>query len=154
MLSVARMIALLAACTCGSGCAAGKGATKHDDQRPQEDLSTAQPAKPVLKEETFSAPVVVKSALPEQPVREGTAPLIYLLPASGSVRIMDKTMDKELAAVSVEARSIIRIDDLTGISLGKETLLRGPLPAGREYQIYLSTGSGNTVERTVTSPGR
>jgi len=108
-----------------------------------------------MQSETRSAPVVVKSAVPEKPVHEGVAPLVYLLPSAGSVRIVDKTADnRELVTASAKARAIIRIDTSSGISLGTQTLLPGPLPAGHEYSIYLSTGSESDVQRTITGPGR
>lgn len=94
----------------------------------------------------------MQKAVPAKPVREGTAPLVYLLPAGGTVRIVDKTASIELASAGAESRSIIRIDDLTGVQIGKETLLKGPLPAGHEYEIYLTTGTANEVQHEIVRP--
>ena len=145
------MIALLAACTQGSGCAAGKGT---EDKRPAKDKPTTQPVKPVANEQTYTAPVVVQQAVPEKPVREGSSPLVFLLPGSGSLRVVDKTTGIDLASTQAQARSILRIDDLTGVTLGKQSLVKGPLPSGHEYAIYLTTGTENVIERGVLSPGR
>ena len=161
------MIALLAACALGSGCAAGTGAkqepTRHStessdarDAREAREQSTraveVKPAPPPPTERKTSGTVTVRGAVPAKPVRDGPAPLVYLLPADGTVRIVDRTSGTELATTAGNARSIVRIDDLTGVQLGKETLLRGPLPAGHEYEIYLTTGSQNDVQREVISP--
>ncbi len=109
---------------------------------------------PPSVEQSHAGPVVVDTLVPAKPVREGTAPLVYLLPGSGTVRIVDKTSGRELSTMPAESRSIIRIDDFAGVSLGKQTLLPGPLPAGHEYEIYLSTGSESAVEHTRSAPGR
>ena len=143
------IFALLAACTQGSGCAAGKG----KDERPAKDKPTTQPVMPVARQETYSAPVVMQQAVPEKPVREGTSPIIFLLPAHGSLRIVDKTAGHELASAPAQSRSILRIDDRIGVTLDKQTLVKGPLPQGHEYAIFLSTGSENVIEQGVLSPG-
>ena len=111
-----------------------------------------KPAPPPPIEEKRSDPVTMQKSVPAKPVREGTAPLVYLLPAGGTVRIVDKTASIDLASAGAEARSIIRIDDLTGVQIGKETLLKGPLPAGHEYEIYLTTGTANEVQHEVVRP--
>ncbi len=162
------MIALLAACTQGSGCAAGTGARDQDRSRRSTESSDARderesrggaaktsitmnkPPPPV--EQTYSAPVVVDKPVPAKPVREGRSPLVYLLPAGGSLRVVDTTSGAEIATTPAESRSILRIDDLTGVTLGPVTLLKGPLPPGRAYAIYLSTGSENQLRRDVSSP--
>jgi hypothetical protein len=145
------MIALLAACTQGSGCAAGTGAS---DKRPAKEKPTTRPVMPVAQQQTYAAPVVVDKPVPPKPVREGTPPIVYLLPADGSLRIVDKTAGQEIATTAAEARSIVRIDDVTGVQLGKQTLRKGPLPPGHEYEIYLTTGSANEIRRSVSSPGK
>jgi hypothetical protein len=77
---------------------------------------------------------------------------VYLLPAGGTVRIVDKTAGADLASAAGESRAIVRIDNLTGVQIGKQTLLKGPLPAGHEYEIYLTTGTANEVQREVVRP--
>ena len=158
------MIALLAACALGSGCAAGTGAKQQPRSKESADARDAREAREgseavVIKapppppiEQKRSDPVTVQKAVPPKPVREGTAPLVYLLPAGGTVRIVDKTASIDLASAGAEARSIIRIDDLTGVQIGKETLLKGPLPAGHEYEIYLTTGTANEVQHEIVRP--
>ena len=158
------MIALLAACALGSGCAAGTGAKQQPRSKESADARDAREARegseavvikappPPPVEQKRSDPVTVQKAVPAKPVREGTAPLVYLLPAGGTVRIVDKTASIDLASAGAEARSIIRIDDLTGVQIGKETLLKGPLPAGHEYEIYLTTGTANEVQHEVVRP--
>jgi hypothetical protein len=161
------MIALLAACALGSGCAAGTGAkqpskprsTESSDARDarearEQDTRAVQikPPPPPPREQTSSGAVTVRNAVPSKPVKDGPAPLVYLLPADGTVRVVDKTAGLELATTSAQARSIVRIDELTGVQLGKQTLIRGPLAAGHEYEIYLTTGSTNDVQREVISP--
>jgi len=162
------MIALLAACALGSGCAAGTGAKQKPrqstessdarDQREAREQSTraveVSKLPPPVREETTNTPIVVRSALPSKPVKDGAAPLVYLLPAQGTLRIVDKTSGVELATTAAEARAIIRIDDLTGVQIGKQTLVKGPLPGGHTYEIYLTTGADNDVQHSVINPGR
>ena len=164
------MIALLAACAQGSGCAAGTGAndgssrsrrsTESSDARDEREaregtgkmsVTMTKPLPPV--EQARTSPVVVEKALPAKPVRQGTPPLVYLLPAAGALRVVDTTTGAELAAAaSAESRSILRIDAMTGVSLGKQTLVKGPLPPDREYAVYLSTGTENEMRNSVSSP--
>jgi len=99
------------------------------------------------------APVAVQSAVPAQPVREGPAPLVYLLPASGALRVVDKSAGRDLATTPAQTRTILRIDELTGVQLGQQTLVKGPLPAGHEYEVYLSTDASNEVRHDVSRPG-
>jgi hypothetical protein len=159
------MIALLAACALGSGCAAGTGAKQQPRPKESADARDARetregsteavmikPPPPPPIEQTRSAPVTVQKAVPAKPVREGTAPLVYLLPAGGTVRIVDKTDGIDLAAAPADARAIVRIDDLTGVQIGKQTLLKGPLPHGHEYEIYLATGTANEVQHEIVRP--
>jgi len=146
------MIALLAACTQGSGCAAGTGASK--DKHPAKDKPTTQPVMPVAQGQTYTAPVVVDKPVPPKPVRTDKAPIVYLLPAGGSLRVVDKTAGMDLAVTQAEARSILRVDDLTGVTLGQKTLLKGPLTPGHEYEVYLTTGAENVIQRGTFSPGR
>jgi hypothetical protein len=160
------MIALLAACALGSGCAAGTGAKQPAAQRSTESADARdarearegseavmiKPPPPPPIEQKRSDPVTVQTAVPPKPVRDGTAPLVYLLPAGGTVRIVDKTDGIDLASAGAEARAIIRIDDLTGVQIGKQTLLKGPLPHGHEYEIYLTTGTANDVQHEVVRP--
>lgn len=159
VLRILGMIALLAACTQGSGCAAGTGvdedAQRVTDPRAPEDERSSDPQVPVAQERSYSAPVVVTNPVPPKPVRDGTPPIIYLLPSDGSLRVVDKTAGQEIAAVpAAQSRSILRIDDLTGVTLGKQTLVKGPLAPNHGYEIFLSTGSENTVRHGVSSPGR
>ncbi|HEV2295298.1 MAG TPA: hypothetical protein VGR35_15710 [Tepidisphaeraceae bacterium] len=146
------MIALLAACTQGSGCAAGTGV--RDDEQPSKDQAPSEPAVPVAQDRSYSAPVMVDKPIPPKPVRDGTPPIVYLLPSDGALRVVNKTTGQEIAAAAAQSRSILRIDDMTGVTLGQQTLVKGPLPPGHEYEIYQSTGAENTVRHGVSSPGR
>jgi len=168
MARVVRIIALLAACALGSGCAAGTGAKdgarrsgESSDARDEREaregkgqmtVTMQKPPPPI--ERTHTAPVVVDKPVPAKPVRVGMPPIVYLLPASGSLRVVDTTAGAEIAVTAAESRSILRIDDLTGVTIGKRTLLKGPLPPDHEYAIYLSTGSESEVRHGVTSPVR
>ncbi len=135
------IIALLAACTQGSGCAAGTGVDGDAQQATdQSDATNERPNEstvPVAQDRSYSGPVVVQQQVPAKPVREGTPPIVYLLPSDGELRVVDKTTGQEIAAApTAQSRSILRIDDLTGITLGRQTLLKGPLAPGHEYEIF------------------
>jgi hypothetical protein len=118
--------------------------------QPKPNVSLVKPPPP--QQQTYTGGVTIDKPVPPQPVSKGPALLVYLLPSAGTVRIVDVTSGADLATVTGKARSIVRIDQLTGVQLDRQTLVRGPLPRDHEYAIYLTIDSASDVRREVTSP--
>ena len=85
-------------------------------------------------------------------VKEGTAPLVYLVEAGGSFRVHDQTDRKDLARGAAPGRTVIRVDARSGVVFGSETLLAGPLPADHRYAIYLDASGPNFTRQGTFQP--
>jgi hypothetical protein len=72
-----------------------------------------------------------------QKVKDGPAPLQYMFAAGGNVRVMDATTGKQVARAEVEPNTMLRVDQKAGVRAGDKELVRGPLPANHEYEIWL-----------------
>ncbi len=144
---------LLAACALGSGCAAGTdGRDERSAKKAPMAAPTTQPVRPVARDEQRTGPIVIRGEIPAQPVHEGPAPLVYMLPGGGSVRVVDKTSGQEILSDVVAGRTIIRIDNAKGVFLGGKALLPGPLSDGHLYAIYLTSKTPSSVRHSVQSP--
>ena len=122
-------------------------------RRPADDLDAPQPpvASPEREmhwEEHSLGGVAAMPARPV-PVKEGPAPLVYMTQQGETVRVVDRGNERMLAEAAVPARTIVRVDTRTGVVVGRQTLVRGPLPAGRRYAIVVVPQSEN-VSRTGT----
>jgi hypothetical protein len=85
-------------------------------------------------------------------VKEGPAPLVYMVESSGAFRVHDLTDNKDLARAEALGRTIIRVDARAGVAIGRETLLAGPLPADHRYAIYLDPSGPNFSRQGVFQP--
>ena len=91
-------------------------------------------------------------------VKEGPAPLVYLTESGVTVRIVDRAGEKILAETPVPGRTIVRVDQQTGVVIGRQTLVAGPLPAGGRYAIMVVpqvqgvSSSGRTREVEQQQP--
>jgi hypothetical protein len=70
-------------------------------------------------------------------VTMGPAPMQQLIAAGGHLRIMDVTTGSLVLKVDIPPNSIVRIDEVTGVTIGRKNPVLGPLPAGHEYEIWL-----------------
>ena len=86
-------------------------------------------------------------------VTQGRTPLVHLFDIGGPVRVVDLTSRMQLAAATVADRTLVRIDDHNGVTVGQKNLLPGPLPEGHEYAIYLDPTMPNVVRHGVGPPG-
>ena len=86
-------------------------------------------------------------------VAQGPTPLAHLFDIGGPVRIVDMTTKSQLVAATVPDRTIVRVDDRNGVTIGKNNLLPGPLPPGRTYGIYLDPTTPNVMRQGVGPPG-
>ncbi len=95
----------------------------------------------------FSPP----SAQP-MPVKEGPAPLVYLLETAGRVRVMEVESGAVIAESPAMPRSIVSIDQRVGVKIGNQLLVKGPLASDRTYRIYLETGGANEFRQQTITP--
>ena len=86
-------------------------------------------------------------------IKEGAAPLFYLSEMAATLRVVDRTAgDLILAEGVVGPRTIVRVDQRTGIVFGRERQFAGPLPEGRRYAIYVVPDNENTWRVGVSQP--
>jgi hypothetical protein len=86
-------------------------------------------------------------------VKEGAVPLFYLVETPGSFRVHDLTEGRDLARVNAAGRSIVRVDGRTGVVIGGETLVPGPLNKDHRYVIYRDpTGPNMARQGTFQVP--
>ena len=86
-------------------------------------------------------------------VTEGPTPLVYLFDIGGPIRIVDLTTHAPLVSVTVPDRTLVRIDDRNGVTIGKDNLMPGPLAAGHTYGIYLDPTTPNVMRQGIGLPG-
>jgi hypothetical protein len=113
-------------------------------------LPTSAPA-PLIERSSAALPV---PATPEMPVAQGQAPLLYVVHSTVPVRIVELDSGSVLASFNARPGNIISIDEQAGMHGAGELLLKGPLPAGRTYQIFLDEPSENEFRSERIRPGR
>lgn len=65
----------------------------------------------------------------------GPAPLAYITERAADVWVTDDA-GRQWGPVRVDARSVVRVAEPTGVRIGPTVVDRGPLPAGRTYTIH------------------
>ena len=152
-----RLAQLVTACltaTAVAGCAASRkagtaSATPAPTGAYEESVADAPPAAPGQQQ----APGWSVTPLPfvSEPVsvKEGTAPLVYLVESPGIFRIHDRTAGHDIASGPAAARSIVRIDGRHGVIFGSDTLLAGPIDPSHRYVIYRDPRGENLVRQGV-----
>ncbi len=86
-------------------------------------------------------------------VTQGPTPLVYLFDIGGPVRIVDLTTKAQLCAADVPDRTLVRVDDRNGVTVGKNNVFPGPLQAGHTYGIYLDPSTPNVIRQGIGLPG-
>ena len=133
---------------CAVGCS-----TRHDTQRqatePSAPVQTSQ-TPPDLSTAVQSTPL--PSMAQPTPVKEGRAPLVYLVEGGAMIRVRDETEKRDLAQSFAAARSIVRVDPRRGVIYGSETLYPGPLPADHRYSIVVDPSGENVARQGVVQP--
>jgi hypothetical protein len=133
----------LALAMCMSAC---KGGNKQP--APGEVAAVPKP------QETWSEEPISTPAQPTLPVKQGAAPLVYMVESASMVRVMDMTNQQELLRLPIQARTLVSVDSSAGIKVGTATMKLGPLPAGHTYGIYLESGQSNVFRRGMVRPGQ
>ena len=153
---------LLVAClgiSVGTGCARGHKTTPEAQPEPGRTSeaapgATAAVPQAVAPRDQASGWATTPLPLGAGPVvvKEGPAPLVYMVESSGAFRVHDQTDNKDLARAEALGRTIIRIDARSGVAMGRETLLAGPLPADHRYAIYLDPSGPNYSRQGTFQP--
>jgi hypothetical protein len=90
---------------------------------------------------------------PALPVKQGPAPLAYIVETGGTVRIADADSGVTLAEEVASPASIVSVDEQAGIRVGQDLLVKGPLAGGRTYQIFLENPTENEFRNETIVPG-
>ena len=126
----------------GAGCGANRQGTK-------EGKPTA--GRPEMSDAWESAPLPSQA----QPtvVKEGPAPLVYLVEGGAVIRVRDASAKRDLARAVVPARAIVRVDERHGVIYSQDTVFAGPLPQGHRYLILVDpTGENVARQGTIRPP--
>ena len=133
------MVASLGVLTC-AGCGA----------KPQANRPAVTVGRPELAEAWQSTPLPARAE--PTAVKDGPAPLVYLVEGGAVIRVRDASADRDLARAFVPARAIVRIDERRGVVYGDDTVLAGPLPQGRHYVIFVDPTGENVARQGTVRP--
>lgn len=71
-------------------------------------------------------------------LRAGEAPFNYLIGGGGSLTIIDATLDHPLVTkLKINPQTLVTIDQITGINVGSQKVLSGPLPLYHRFELWL-----------------
>jgi hypothetical protein len=140
-LACAAVIATVAAAGCKSSDATRDGEAEADRQVAELRKQAQWDEQPTgIKQEPVA-------------VAQGPTPLVHLFDIGGAIRVVDLTTKARLVAVNVPDRTLVRVDDRNGVTVGKDNLLPGPLPPGHTYAIYLDPTTPNVYRQGIGAPG-
>jgi hypothetical protein len=101
-----------------------------------------------MQSQTQELPVETKPTL----VKQGPAPLVYIVETPSSVAVVDLNTQQRLASAPVPARTIVRVEPRGGVIFGETHIAPGPLPADHQYGIYLESNQVNQVRNETIAP--
>jgi hypothetical protein len=87
-------------------------------------------------------------------VAQGPTPLLYIFDQPAPIRVVDITSGQTLLSVTVGARTLVRLDDAHGVTVGSENLYPGKLTPGHQFAIYVDPTTPNTMRHQVGPAGR
>lgn len=71
-------------------------------------------------------------------LRRGPAPITHMVTSGGQLYVIDAYNRSTLVQTSLPHQATtITVDQDKGISVGTDTKLHGPLPAGHQYELWL-----------------
>ena len=88
------------------------------------------------------------------PVKQGPAPLAYIVESAGLVRIVEVESGQTVGQASATIGAIVSVDETAGVRVGKNVLVKGPLASGRTYQIFVDHPGTNIFRSEEVLPGR
>jgi hypothetical protein len=143
----------LAVAALGCGALVGCGHSKP----PPRHLMTAEEAAAMPHPQTSTQWQVTPITPPPRmnlPVKEGPAPMAYIVELPANLRVVDMTDGAVLVStVTPRARVIVSIDPQNGITVAGQKYINGPLPIGRRYGIYLDENGPNEYRNAISGPG-
>jgi hypothetical protein len=66
--------------------------------------------------------------------------------------VVDLTTGQRLAAANVQSRTLVRVDDAHGVTIGSDNVAPGRLIPGHQYVIYSDPTTPNTISHGVGRP--
>jgi hypothetical protein len=132
-----RLLLTLAACALA-------GCQPHHETETTEPMAEAPAPQELTWTEEPLGGIAGRGASPV-PVKEGATPLVYLADRTQAVRVVDRTTGRVLGDVTVDARTIVRVDDRNGVLAGKQVLFAGPLEKGHRYAIVVVPPNENVT---------
>jgi hypothetical protein len=85
-------------------------------------------------------------------VKEGAAPLVYMVEGGATIRVRDVKSKLDLARAFVPARTIVRVDATRGVIYGDEVVYPGPLPEGGRYVVFVDPAGENVARQGTFQP--
>lgn len=101
----------------------------------------------------MSAQAPIAAPAKSLPIQEGEPPLAYRVPSDGTVRIVDMNTSADVAVGALKAGEFIAVTQDNGILFGSERMLKGPLPEGHRYGIFIDQPSSNIYRSGAVIPG-
>ena len=126
----------------------GKQQTARGESPPPREWRIDRPEPATMQSQTQELPVDAKPTL----VKQGPAPLVYIVETPGSVAVVDLNTQQRLASAPVPARTIVRVESRSGVIFGEQSVSPGPLPADHQYGIYLESRQVNEVRNETVTP--
>ena len=114
--------------------------------------AAAAPTTVPVPEETWTSRPIAVPVQQARPVKEGSAPLFYLVESAATVRIVDMTSKRDLVVAPAGRRSLVSVDADAGIKVAGSTMRPGPLPADHRYGIFLENDEANVVRSGIIQP--
>ena len=133
-------------------CAVGCGARQDAKAKASEPAVPARTSQTLPDRSSAWQSTPLPSRAQPTPVREGAAPLVYLVEGGATITVRDETEKRDLTQSFAAARSIVRVDARRGVIYGEETLYPGPLPADHRYTIIVEPSGENVARQGVVQP--
>jgi hypothetical protein len=144
----------LAAAAAG-GCKSQNKADQTDQELPPP---ASQPSAADMKPKSRNPGGIEETQLKIQQapvaVTQGPTPLVYIFDFGASIRVVDLTTGQTLVTTTVSNRTLVRVDDRNGVTVGSDNVYPGKLAPGHQYAIYVDPTTPNTMRHGVGPPQR
>ena len=101
---------------------------------------------------SVGSPPAVRKDGRMQPLKEGAAPLGYMVEGGAVIRVRDLAGNRDLSQAFVPGRSIVRVDARRGVIYGEHVAFAGPLPENGRYQVIVEPGGENVARQGTFQP--
>jgi hypothetical protein len=123
---------------------------------PADSAYSSAYAPVAVKQQPAMQSKIVARQLPQSAkptvIKQGQLPLVYLVDSYGTFVINDATAKQSLVTTGVPKNMIIRVDARSGVVVGNETLVPGPLPGDHQYNIVRGVAAENESSGGYVSP--